>query len=87
MKSVEEKAIAKAKFDELVKRLGFKSRRELAISMGISYTGLENNLTGRYGVSVSRAFELANALKVPVTDILDVFYPELYKENVQYGES
>lgn len=86
VKTKEEQAITKEKFDALVNKAGFKSRRELAISMGISYSGLENNLSGRYGLSVERAFDLANALKAPVSDVLEVFYPERCKENLQYGD-
>lgn len=86
VRAKEEQEIAKRKFDRMIVDSDFRSRRDLAIKMGISYSGLENNLSGRYGISVERLLDIANNLKVPVSDVLDVFYPEKYKENLQYGD-
>ena len=81
----------KDRFDMLIKESKFKSRREFALAAGISYQGLENNLVGRFGLSVERAFQMANTFKVPVDIVFEVFYPELIEENrricCEYNES
>lgn len=69
------------KFKELVDKAGFQSMAEYCRSIGMARQTLENNLSGRYGISVPKILIMATGLGLPVDALMDVFYPELMKEN------
>lgn len=68
-------------FYTLIKARGFKSFREFAKATGIEVSNIHSNLTGQFTLSIQRAFIIANTLKVPIDDILSIFYPEEMREN------
>lgn len=68
-------------FYALMKDCGFESFRQFAKETGVAVANIHSNLTGRYNLSIERAFIIADTLKVPITDILDMFYPDEMAEN------
>ena len=73
------------KFDRLLTKAGYRSRRQFAVeALGVPDTSLHNNLKGIYGLSVNRCIKIANGLKVPVDEVIDIFYPDLYATNKEY---
>lgn len=77
--------IAKTKRDRLEKLAigaGFNSINHLATSCGISTSNIYTNFRGQWEMSIKRMFKLANACKVPIEVVIDIFYPELMQENM-----
>ena len=66
----------KEKFYALLTACGFKSLREFARTTGIGVGNIHSNLTGRYKLSIERAFVFAETLNVSIDDILCIFYPD-----------
>lgn len=76
---------AKTKRDRLEKLAigaGFNSINNLATSCGLSTSNIYTNFRGKWEMSVKRMFKLANACKVPIEVVIDIFYPELMEENM-----
>ena len=74
----------KEEFYKLVKDKGYASFRAFCEDVNIAPGNLHSNLTGRFELSINRAFTLANKLEVPIDSILDIFYPDKMKENSNY---
>lgn len=74
------------KLENLAKIAGYNSLNNLVTSCGISTSNVYANFRGTWEMSVKRMFKLANACKVPVIDIMDIFYPELLEENTKIVE-
>ena len=71
----------KEKFYGMIKEAGFKGLRDFSRACGIQAGNIHSNVVGRYKLSIERAFIFANTLKVPLMDVLLVFYPEEIYEN------
>ena len=74
----------KERFYDLIKKKGYGSFRQFCNVVNIAPGNLHSNLTGRFELSMDRAFILANTLEVPIYDILDIFYPDKMKENRKF---
>jgi len=68
-------------FYTLMKARGFKSFREFARATGIEVSNIHSNLTGQFTLSIQRAFIIADTLKVPIDNVLSIFYPEEMRSN------
>ena len=66
-------------FYDLIKSKGYSSFRAFCREVNIAPGNLHSNLTGRFELSLDRAFLIANTLKVPIDTILAIFYPEEMK--------
>lgn len=71
----------KERFRKYIEEHGYVSMRSLAVASGIDPANLQTNLDGKWGLSVKRAFHIANTMGVPVDEILHIFYEEQYEEN------
>lgn len=71
----------KEKFYQLIKDCGFKSMREFSRECGVMPGNIVSNVNGTYKLSIERAFIYADTLKVPITTILNIFYPEEMERN------
>ncbi len=70
----------KEQFYKMIEDAGFKGLRDFGRATGIQACNILPNLKGR-DLSMQRLFIYANTLKLPVTDILRVFYPEEMRVN------
>ena len=64
-----------------IEEAGYTSLRNFAKVAEIEASNLHSSLSGIYKPSFKRMFKYANALHRPVTDVFDMFYPELMEEN------
>lgn len=71
----------KEKFYEYIRAHGYTSVRQLAIASGIDISNLHTNVVHKWGISIKRAFALANTMKVPVEEILELFYGDEFEKN------
>jgi len=72
----------KEKFYDMIAEAGFKGLRDFSRACGIQAGNVYSNISGRYKLSIERAFIYANTLRVPIMDILLTFYPrEVYENN------
>lgn len=78
----------KEKFYGLIEDAGFTGLRDFARHCDIQAGNIYSNVSGKYKLSIERAFIYANTLGVHIDDILAIFYPkemeenyEIYKEN------
>lgn len=76
----------KRAFLALMKKQGFRSINQFSIACGMSSGNVHLNLSGVYALSIDRAFRYANALGVPVADVIAAFYQEETKENMRAAE-
>ena len=76
--------LIKEQFYDLIKKKGYNSFRQFCVAANIAPGNLHANLTGRFDLSMDRAFILANTLEVPIYEILDIFYPDRMKENRKF---
>ncbi len=79
----EEAQRGKEKLDILIKNAGYASFRQFCVDANIDQSNLYGNFDGTYNISVKRMFKLANLLNVPINQILEIFYPEEYQENMR----
>ena len=69
-------------FNALIKSKGYSSLNEFCNKNDIDYGNMHRRLTGvKQKIEIPFAFRVANILRVPVDDIIKLFYPEEYKEN------
>lgn len=73
MKSIKEQ------FYTLMRSKGFESLRGFARACDIEVGNVHSNLSGKYKLSIERAFTFAVVLKVPIDTILAIFYPDEMK--------
>ena len=78
-----EGAERKAKFEKIVKDAGFDSIFQFSKDVGIDMSNLYLNLNGTWKMSLKRMFKIANTLGVPIGQIIELFYPEEYAENMK----
>ena len=72
----------KENFISLIKSKGFKNLRQFCLAAGIDYANMSKRLTGiKQKIEIGFAFKLANVLRVDVSEIIKIFYPDEYKEN------
>lgn len=71
----------KEKFKTYLREHGYKSIKQLCSQCGLNPTFLYSNIRGKNGISVDKIFLIANTMKVPVDELLRVFYEEQYIEN------
>ena len=65
----------------LIKEKGYPSINQFCKTCNIDMPNFLTNITGKYKLSIARAFVLADNLGMPVTEILEIFYPEEMKAN------
>ena len=66
---------------EWIHDAGYKNVRQFCKDVGIDQSNLYSNLNGKWGMSIKRMFKIANSLKVPIADVIELFYPDDYYEN------
>lgn len=71
----------KEEFYNLMKSQGFVSLRQFARETGIPVGNVYSNLSGRWKLSIERAFIYATTLGVPIDDVLEIFYEKEMLEN------
>lgn len=71
----------KKELEKLIKEHGYESMRSFARDCGMDTSNLYTNLKSKWGLSMKRAFVIANTLGVPVEQILEMFYKDEFKEN------
>lgn len=72
----------KDKFEKMVKDAGFVSIYQFSKEAGLDMANLYSNLGGTWKMSLKRMFKIANTLGVPIGQIIELFYPEEYAENM-----
>ena len=73
----------KAKLEKMVKDAGFENLSQFSKEAGIDLANLYSNLGGTWKMSLKRMFKIANTLGVPIGQIIELFYPEEYAENMK----
>lgn len=73
----------KLKLETMIKDAGFDSIYQFSKEYGIDMSNLYSNLDGTWKMSLKRMFKIANALGVPIGQIIELFYPEEYAENMR----
>ena len=71
----------KEKLWSMIEAAGYENYRQFSKAVGIDCSNLYSNLDGTWKMSMARMFKIANLLKVPVLDIVEIFYPEELAEN------
>ena len=71
----------KEKLWSMIEAAGYENIRQFCKDVGIDQSNLYSNLDGTWKMSMARMFKVANLLKVPVLDIVEIFYPEELAEN------
>lgn len=72
----------KEMFNELIKEKGYSSICDFSRKNNIDYSNMNKRINGvQRKIEIPFAFRIANILKVPVDDIIRIFYPEEYQEN------
>jgi hypothetical protein len=74
----------KENFNELLQKKGYSSLHDFCMKQQIDYANMNKRVNGKkQKIEIAYAFKLANMLKVPVDEIIAIFYPEEYAENQQ----
>ena len=73
----------KEKLFKLIKAAGYENYRQFSKDVGIDCSNLYSNLDGTWKMSLRRMFKVANLLGVSITQIIEIFYPEEYAENMK----
>ena len=60
---------------------GYKSIRKLCRDADVSVQNLYSNITGTFKISIERMFKVANTLGCDITEVIKIFYADLYSEN------
>ena len=60
---------------------GFNNLRCLSEACGVNEANLYTNLRGTYNMSMKRMFAIAKAVRRPIDEIIEIFYPEEINEN------
>lgn len=69
-------------FNNLLKEKGYASLHDFTCKNDIDYGNMYKRISGKtQKIEILFAFKLANILKVPVDDIIKIFYPNEYAEN------
>ena len=68
-------------FNIFLLKHGYPSILSFCKDADIDRANLGSNIKGRFKLSVDRAFKIANALGVPITEVLELFYPDEMEEN------
>lgn len=71
----------KEKFLDLMQKNGVENIHQLAKLCGIESCNIYTNINGKTQLGVKRAFMYANAIGVPVEDVIAIFYPDDMKAN------
>lgn len=75
----------KENFIALLKEKGYKSFYEFCISNKIDYSNMNKRISGqKQKVEISFMFKLADILQTPIEKIIEIFYPDEWKENRKY---
>ena len=65
----------------LITKNGFKSIRQVCELADVSNANVYSNLYGTFDMSIKRIFKLANVIGCDITELIEIFYPDLYAEN------
>lgn len=60
---------------------GFNNLRGLSEACGVNEANLYTNLRGTYNMSMKRMFAIAKAVRRPIDEIIEIFYPGEINEN------
>lgn len=74
----------KDKFELLVKSHGFVNVNQFSKEVGIATSNIYSNLdNGRWNMSITRMFKMANVLHCHIDEVISIFYPEEYLKNME----
>lgn len=72
----------KESFNALLKEKGYASLHDFCLKNQMDYANMNKRVNGiKQKIEIQNAFKIANMLKVPVEDIIAIFYPEEWDEN------
>lgn len=72
----------KERFDKLLHSKGYASLYEFCKTNELDYGNMNRRVNGvKQKIEIAFAFKLANILELPIEQIIEVFYPDEYKEN------
>lgn len=72
----------KENFLKLIHEKGFKNLSQFCLASDIDTSNMNKRLIGvKQKIEISFAFKLANILRVDISEIIKIFYPDEYKEN------
>ena len=72
----------KEAFNNLLKERGYSSLYDFCMKNQIDYANMNKRVGGvRQKIEIGFMFKIANMLHVPVETIIEIFYPDDYKEN------
>ena len=77
----DEAKVMRDRLETLAQKHGVENLRQLSIKAGIYQSNLCSNISGQYGMSIRRMFNIANALECDIVEVIKVLYPEEYTEN------
>lgn len=69
-------------FNELLAKHNYSSLHDFCYKQNIDYSNMNKRVNGiRQKIEVQFLFKLANMLHEPVETLIEIFYPEEWKEN------
>lgn len=72
----------KENFIKLIHEKGYKNLSQFCLASDIDTSNMNKRLIGvKQKIEISFAFKLANILRVDISEIIKIFYPDEYKEN------
>lgn len=78
----------KENFNALLIKKGYASLHDFCLKQQIDYANMNKRVNGiKQKIEISYAFKLADMLKVPVEEIIAIFYPDEWQENRSFIES
>ena len=78
----------KENFNALLIKRGYANLHDFCLKQQIDYANMNKRVNGiRQKIEISYAFKLADMLKVPVEEIIAIFYPDEWQENRSFIES
>lgn len=76
----------KERFINFAKEHGYANLHQVSKATGIESGNLYSNLTGKFDPSIKRLFLIANTLRVPIDDIINIFYETEMQTNQQLSK-
>lgn len=71
----------KERFISFAKEHGYANLHQVSKATGIESGNLYSNLTGKFDPSIKRLFLIANTMRVPIDDVINIFYEKEMKTN------
>jgi transcriptional regulator with XRE-family HTH domain len=83
MKRILDIPLLSNRFKEYIKTKGYKSIADFARDCGLHPQSIFRHIRGEHTPDVKRLFLYADTLKVPITELLTVFYPDSMSLNAE----